>query len=106
MRSMWASISSTIASSRATVSAKVAPSGATSRSWKVKNGTPSFETNSKAASSFARAASIGSAPGASQGRSKVPTPNTSDPGQLNECHRHTAIRRWSSMRLPATSRSG
>ena len=49
--------------------------------------------NSNAASSFARAAIIGSRRLSSQGRSNVPLPNTSEPGQLNECHRQTAIRR-------------
>ena len=33
-----------------------------------------------------------SRPAESQGRSKVPTPNTSEPGQLNECQRQTAMR--------------
>ncbi len=49
--------------------------------------------NSKAASSLAVAAAIGSARASSHGRSKVPEPNTSEPGQANECHRQTAIRR-------------
>ena len=87
-------------------SAKLAPSGATSRSWKQKNGAPSFSMNSNAASTLSRAAPIGSSVAVSQGRSKVPAPNTSDPGQLKECHRQTAMRRWSSMRFPATRRSG
>ena len=62
--------------------------------------------NSNAAPSFARAAIIGSRRASSHGRSNVPLPNTSEPGQLNECHRQTAIRRWSSIRLPITNRSG
>ena len=45
-------------------------------------------------------------PGLSQGRSKVPAPKTSEPGQLKECHRQTATRSCSSMRRPPTRRSG
>jgi hypothetical protein len=56
-----------------------------STSWKQKNGMPSLAKNSKAASIFCRAAPNGSSVGFSQGRSKVPDPNTSLPGQLNEC---------------------
>ena len=56
-----------------------------SRSWKQKNGTPSFAMNSNAAAILARAASIGSPAAPIHGRSNVPAPNTSDPGQLNEC---------------------
>ncbi len=95
-----------MASRFAWVSVKVAPSGATSRSWKVKNGAPSLWMNSKAASTLAAAPSIGSTPGFSQGRSKVPDPNTSEPGQLKECQRQTATRSCSSIRRPPTRRSG
>ena len=56
-----------------------------STSWKQKKGMPSLAKNSKAASIFWRAAAIGSPPPPSQGRSKVPAPNTSLPGQLKEC---------------------
>ena len=52
------------------------------------------------------AAPSGRRRGCSHGRSNVPDPKTSEPGQLNECHRQTPIRRWSSIRLPRTSRSG
>jgi hypothetical protein len=90
---MCASTSGSRASRFARDSANVRPSGATSWSWKVKNGAPSFSMNSNAAASFVRAAAIGSPPAASHGRSKVPTPNTSEPGQLNECHRQIATRR-------------
>src|SRR5204863_181617 len=55
---------------------------------------------------LAPAAVATSTPAVSQGRSNVPTPKTSEPGQLKECQRHTAMRSWSSIRLPSTSRSG
>ena len=45
--------------------------------------------NSNAAATFVRAAASGSPVAPSHGRSNVPDPNTSEPGQLNECHRHT-----------------
>ena len=106
MRAMCPSIRSTLVSRLARVSAYVRPSGATSRSWNAKNGTPSFSMNSNAASTFACEAVPGSTPGVSHGRSKVPTPKTSEPGQLNECQRQTAIRSWSSIRFPSTTRSG
>ncbi len=87
-------------------SANESPSGATSRSWKQYHGTPSFVKNSNAAAIFARAAAIGSADASSHGRSRVPIPNMSRPSQANECQKQTPIRRWSSIRLPSTSRSG
>ena len=55
-----------------------------SRSWKQKNGTPSFSKNSNAASSFRSQASRLLVP-LSQGRSSVAAPNMSTPGALNEC---------------------
>ncbi len=74
-------------------SAKPPVSGATSRSWKQYQGTPSFSKNSNATAIFVRAASMGSASGASHGRSSVPTPNMSIPGQANECQKQTPGRR-------------
>ena len=67
------------------VSAKVAPAGAMSASWKQKKGVPSLVKNSNAASIFIRAAGIGSIAESSQGRSQVPAPNTSSPGEAKEC---------------------
>ena len=68
-----------------TVSLKLEPSGAMSRSWKHQNGVVSFSKNSNAAAIFCSAAAIGSRPGASHGRSSVPSPKMSKPFQLNEC---------------------
>ena len=68
-----------------TDSAKVAPSGAMSWSWKHQNGTVSFSKNSKAAAIFSSAAARGSRPGASHGRSRVPSPKMSNPFQLKLC---------------------
>ena len=56
--------------------------------------------------SSSRAAAISSSAGASHGRSSVPMPNMSTPGHANECQKHTPGRRWSSIRVPRTSRSG
>jgi hypothetical protein len=60
------------------VSDRVLPSGATSRSWKQKNGAPSFSMNSKATRTRLQAFSRESW-AASQGRSMVPGPNGSEP---------------------------
>lgn len=73
MREMWSLLS-----------ARVAPSGAMSRSWKQKNGTPSFSKNSNAAASLSAQVSRLLVP-ASHGRSNVADPNMSRPGALNEC---------------------
>ncbi len=72
-------------SSAAADSLKLSPSGAMSRSWKQKNGTPSFSKNSKAAAILILAASIGSPAASSQGRSRVPAPKMSKPVQLKLC---------------------
>ena len=85
MRRMCPSAYSTMASRWRFVSAKVAPAGAMSASWKQKKGVPSLAKNSKAASIFCLAAGIGSAPGAIHGRSRVPSPNVSCPSEANEC---------------------
>ena len=71
-------------SSCALVARSVAPSGATSRSWKVKNGAPSLSNSSKATAALRSASVIGS-PSPNHGRSKVSPPNMSTPGQQNVC---------------------
>ena len=53
-------MAATMMSSLLFVSLSVSASGAMSLSWKQKNGTPSFSQNSKHASTFAFARSIGS----------------------------------------------
>ena len=53
-----------------------------------------------------RAAAIGSIGSVIQGRSNVPRPNMSVPAQAKECQKQTPGRRWSSIRLPSTTRSG
>ena len=67
------------------VSASDLPSGATSRSWKQKNGTPSLLNSSNAAAAFSFASSTASAPSRCQGRPNVPAPNTSKPFHTNVC---------------------
>ncbi len=85
MRRMCPSAYSTMASRLRFVSAKVAPAGAMSASWKQKKGTPSLEMNSNAASIFSRAAAMGFMPASSQGLSRVPGPNMSWPDAAKEC---------------------
>ena len=63
-------------------SARLLPSGAMSRSWKVKNFAPRMVNISKATSAFSRAAAM---PSPNQGRSKVWPPKGSPPGQAKEC---------------------
>ena len=74
----------TTSSRLAWLSLRVAPSGATSRSWKAKNWTPSFSKNSNATFTRVRALARPSAP-SSQGRIAVPTPNGSDNGLAIVC---------------------
>ena len=85
VRSMWPAASSTMASRLAHVSLNEAPAGARSRSWNVKNGTPRRWNVSKAAAIFCLAWAMGSPPGASHGRSRVPSPKMSWPGHVKEC---------------------
>ncbi len=80
VRCMCAARCSTMRSSWALVSASVSASGATSRSWKVKNGTPSSPKSSNAASALRAASAMGS-PAPNQGRASVSPPNMSPPGQ-------------------------
>ncbi len=63
-------------------SPRLLPSGAMSRSWKVKNLAPRMVNISNATSAFSFAAAI---PLSNHGRSKVAPPNGSPPGQANEC---------------------
>ena len=63
-------------------SARLLPSGAMSRSWKVKKSAPRIWNISKATSALSSAADM---PSRNQGRSKVWPPNGSPPGQANEC---------------------
>ena len=64
-------------------SRNVSPSGTTSTSWKQKNGVPSFSKNVEGGVELRSAVSNVSA--ACQGRSNVPGPNMSLPGQQNVC---------------------
>ena len=64
-----------------------------------------FALGHPAAAIFDRAPAISSA-AAIHGRSKVPCPNMSVPGQAKECQRQTPIRSCSSIRFPRTIRSG
>ena len=105
MRRIPASTRERTRSRAASVAASESNSGATSRSWKVKKGTPSFSKNSKATCVLRSARATGS-PAPNHGRSKVSAPNMSVPGQQNVCHQHTAMRSWSAMRLPRTIASG
>jgi hypothetical protein len=66
------------------VSARVAPSGAMSRSWKHQKGDSILTKNSKAASIRFLATEIGSLPD-SQGRRIVPGPKGSLPTPRNAC---------------------